>query len=406
MLTSIKTRLSIMMFLQYFVLGATVPVFSLYLTRYLKFSGLQTGAILSMSAVAAFVSPLAGAFIADRLLSATRFYGLCHCMAGVLMGVLSIQIRFEPFLGVYLMYMLAFGPTTSLSNAITFHHIPDSEKNFGGVRMWGTIGWIAVAWLFSLIWLRGAGAGDMVAGNLPDALKLSAMSSIFLGLYAFTLPSTPKAPKQKSVLKRLIPVESFRVMIHPNVILLSVISLVMSVAERFYYFGTGPFLQQIGFRESSIMPAMSLGQVPEVFAMGLLGFVLKRLGIKRVIALGILSGLGRFACFAVEGPHLLALVGISFHGFAFAFYFASAFIFLDRYCDTISRSGVHQLFAIITSGFGSIFGSMSAGKTLDICTLTGPGVINFRGFWSVPLGLSLFAFLILTLLYRERKNQI
>jgi hypothetical protein len=180
----------------------------------------------------------------------------------------------------------------------------------------------------------------------------------------------------------------------------------MSVAERFFYFGTAPFLRQIGFQESSIMPAMSLGQVPEVFAMGLLGFVLKRLGIKRVIALGILSGLGRFVCFAFEGPQLLALVGISFHGFAFAFYFASAFIFLDRYCDKISRSGVHQLFAIITSGFGSVLGSTSAGKTLDICTAADTEVINFRGFWSAPLGLSLLAFLILTLLYKEKKNQI
>jgi nucleoside transporter len=389
------------------VLGATVPVFSLYLTRYLKFSGLQTGTILSMSAVAAFVSPLAGAFIADRLLNATRFYGLCHCMAGALMGVLSFQTRFEPFLGLYLLYMLAFGPTTSLSNAIAFHHIPDSEKSFGGIRMWGTIGWIAVAWLFSFLWLRGGGGGnDVVSGNLPDALKLSSMASIFLGLYAFSLPSTPNAPKKKSTLKRLVPVESFRVMIHPNVLLLSVVSLIMSVAERFYYFGTAPYLRQLGFQESTIMPAMSLGQVPEVFAMGLLGLMLKRLGIKRVIALGILAGLGRFACFAVDGPHLLALAGISFHGFAFAFYFASAFIFLDGYCDKISRSGVHQLFAIITSGFGSIFGSTTAGKILDVYTLTGTNAINFRAFWSVPLGLSLFAFIVLIIFYKEKKNQI
>ena len=357
-----------------------------------------------MSAVAAFVSPLAGAFIADRLLNDTRLYGFCHCIAGVLMGVLSFQTRFEPFLSFYLMYMLVFGPTNSLSNAITFHHIPDSEKSFGGIRMWGTIGWIAVAWLFSLLWLRGGGGSDVVTSHLPDALKLSSMASIFLGLYAFTLPGTPNAPKQTSVLKRLIPVESFKVMVHPDVLLLSIISLMVSVVERFYYFGTGPFLRQIGFKEASIMPAMSLGQVPEAFAMGLLGLMLKRLGIKRVIALGILTGLGRFACFAVGGPHLLVLAGISFHGFAFAFYFASAFIFLDRYCDKISRSGVHQLFAIITSGFGSILGSMTAGKTLDMFTMAGADAINFRGFWMVPLGLSFLAFTVLILFFKENKN--
>ncbi len=400
MITSLKVRLSIMMFLQYFVLGATVPIFSLYLTRYLQFNGFQTGTILSMSAVAAFVSPLAGAFVADRLINATRLYGLCHLIAGILMGVLSFRSRFEAFLLIYLAYMLVFGPTHALSNAITFHHLRDSERSFGGIRMWGTIGWIAVAWFFGFFWLRSG--ADVTTSRLPDALILSAISSILLGLYAFTLP----VRQVKSVkLRSIIPVESIRIMVRRDILLLSLISFLVSFVNRFYYFGTGPFLRQIGFDESTIMPAMSLGQIPEVFAMGLLGLFLKRFGLKRVITIGILMELGRFSSFAIGMPTLLVLVGISFHGIAFACYHTSAFIYLDSHCSKDSRSGVHQLFAIITSGFGSFFGSLMAGKTLDMFTMANSGGTNFRNFWAVPAGLSLFALIVVMVFFKERKTE-
>ncbi len=386
-----------MMFLQYFVLGTTIPIFSLYLTRHLQFTGFQAGIILSMSAVAAFVSPFAGAFIADRLINATRFYGLCHIGAGALMGVLSYQRQFEPFLFVYLAYMLVFGPTNALSNAVTFHQLPDSERSFSGIRMWGTVGWIAVAWLFGYLWLGGG--DDVMASRLPDALKLSAIFSILLGLYAFSLPLSPgKSAKSQGI----IPIESFRVMMLRNVLLLSIISFLIAFVNRFYYFGTGPFLRQIGFKESSIMPAMSLGQVPEVFAMGLLSLFLKRLGLKRVIAIGVLMEMGRFTSFAIGWPTVLILAGISFHGIAFTFFFVTAAIYLDSHCNRRSRSGVHQLFAIITSGFGSCFGNLVAGKTLDLFSLAN-GEVNFRGFWTVPAGLSLFTIAIIMLFFQEKK---
>ena len=389
-----------MMFLQYFVLGATVPIFSLYMTGYLHFSGFQAGTILSMSAVSAFVSPLAGAFIADRLISAARLYGICHVLGGTVMGVLSFQTRFEPFLILYLIYMLLFGPTHALSNAVAFHHLPDSEKSFGGIRMWGTIGWIAVAWFFSFFWLRSS--GDIMTSRLPDALKLSAISSILLGLYGFSLPRTKL---KRAFEKRIFPVESFRVMVHRDVIVLSGISVLVSFINRFYYFGTGPFLSQIGFRAENIMPAMSLGQVPEVFAMGLLGFFLKRFGIKRVLAIGVLMELGRFTAFALGFPTLLVLMGISFHGIAYAFFFTTAFIYLDRHCDRLSRAGVHQLFAIINSGVGSLFGSLLAGKTLDVFKVSDSGLVNYHAFWVVPAGLSLLALGVILLCFHEPSGE-
>jgi MFS family permease len=208
----------------------------------------------------------------------------------------------------------------------------------------------------------------------------------------------------KRSITRVFPVESFRVMMHRNVLFLSIISFQVSFVNRFYYFGTGPFLRQIGFKESSIMPAMSLGQVPEVFAMVLLGFFIKRIGIKRVLALGILMELLRFLSFAVGVPTMIVYAGICFHGIAFAFFFTSASIYLDSHCSRTSRSGTHQLFTIITSGFGSLCGSLAAGKTLDRFALADAGGINFTGFWAVPAGISLFALIVVLLLFNDKKN--
>ncbi len=392
----IKTRLSIMMFFQYFVHGATIPILTLYLTRYLHFSGIQTGTILSMSAVAAFVSPFAGAFMADRRIRAPHLYGLCHILGGTLMGVLSFQHRFEPFLLLYLVYMIIFGPTNALSNAITFHHLRDSEKGFGGIRVWGTIGWIAVAWLFSYLWLQSS--NDILSSRLPDALKLSAISSFLLGIYAFTLPVFKI---RKDIKFRFFPVEAFRVMIKREVAILAAICFLVSFIDRYYYFGTAPFLRQIGFREADIMPAMSLGQVPEVFAMIFLGFFIGKLGSKRVLAVGVLMELARFSAFVIGTPTLLVLTGLSFHGIAYAFFFTTAFIYLDQHCDRISRSGVHQLFAIINSGIGNFLGSLMAGKTLDRFTIPETGWIDYRWFWMVPTLLSILTFTIIILFFKQ-----
>ena len=258
------------MFLQFFVLGATIPILSLYLREYLHFTGFQIGAVLAMSAVAAFVYPIIGALVADRLISARRLYGLCHLAGALLMVMLSVQDRFLPFLLLYLAYMLICGPTSALANVVTFHYLLGERLRFGSIRLWGTLGWIAVAWLFGG-WLAG---GDGSGGSrLPDAFKLSALASTLLGLYAFSLPAIARRPSGPV---GFIPKEALQVMRRGEVLLLSGLAFTVSFLDRFYYFGTAPFLRQLGFSETAILPAMSLGQMTEVFAMGFLGFLIAR----------------------------------------------------------------------------------------------------------------------------------
>jgi len=373
-----------MMFLQFFVAGATIPVMSLYLKGFLHFSGGQAGLILSMHAMAAFVSPLVGAFVADRFVSAERMLSVCHFFASVLMFVLTMQQSFANVLVVYLCYVLVAGPTAALANAVAFHHIPEAQRNFGGVRMWGTIGWVAVAWFFGFFWLGGA-VGEQATSRLPDALKLSAISSFVFSLYALTLPRSFAVSKKP---KKLIPVESFRVLVQPKIILIGLLAFMMSITNKFYYFGMAPFLTQFGVKESSIMPLMSVGQIAEIFAMLSLGLCLKRFGFKTVLVFGVLTQAWRFAALAIAGSVGIISSGVVFHGINFAFFMTASLIYIDSQCNKSSRTGVHQLLTIVNAGFGSLLGNLMAGKVMDIFT-SGSGAVNFRGYWTVPLVITL-----------------
>jgi nucleoside transporter len=382
---SLRIRLSVMMFLQYFIAGAFMPVMSLYLKEFLHFSGMQTGVILSATAAGALIAPVATSLVADRLLHAERLLGLLHCTGGVLLGFFSLQTEFVPVTLLYLGFTVINVPTFSLTNAIVFHHSPETRHAFGAVRVWGTIGWIAVAWLFSWLWLRGGGSG-VEASRLPDALKLAALSSLALGLYAFTLPIPHGLRAGRA---GFLPAASLRVLSAPPVVRLGLFMLLVSFFYRFYLFGTAPFLRAIGFTDSAILPVMSLGQVPEIFAMGILGWLLLRHGPKKIILLGLLLDVFRYATAAAGGPQWLVIAGLTGHGLAYTFLYTTAAIYLDRFCDGASRTGAHQLFVMMTAGIGGFAGNIFCGAVMDACTVNGASV-NYHAFWLVPsAGLSL-----------------
>lgn len=400
MYKAIKTRLAIMMFLQYVVMGTIWPIISMYLKQVLGFSGTQAGTILSMSAVAAFVAPVVGACVADRFISAERLLSLCHFSAAICMGLISLQTSFGAVALLYLAYTISMGPTVPLTNAITFHHAPDGQKNFGHTRVWGTIGWVVVAWGFGYLWL-GRTTGDMAhASRLPDALKLSAMASLGLGLYALTLPNAGKRIQGKI---RIIPMESIRVLIRPQVLLISAISLLIGIIDRYYYFGTALFLKHRGISEGSIMPMMSLGQIAEILAMVILARMLTWLGTKRTLLLGLLAEIIRFGAFAFGTSKLTLLLGNACHGLAYTFYFTAVYITIDRFCDKQSRTGLHQLFTIITSGFGALSANLLAGSCLDRF-VNMPDVADYRLFWAVPLVMAIVSFIILAAFLKGRED--
>lgn len=376
-------RLSTMMFLQFFVFGCTIPIFSLYMKDYLHFSGAQSGIILAMSAVPAFFAPLISSFIADRLISAERLLICCNIAGAAAMVALYYQRDFYPVLFFYLLYGLITGPAMALSTAIAFHHAPEAAKKFGGIRLWGTFGWFMAAWVFRYLW-----SGKESSEILRSALALSALSSVAISTYAFTLPVGLNRDKQVKVV--LFPRDSLKVVLQPEILCFSLISILITFADRFYMFGGAPFLKNLGFADRQILPVLSFGQIPEIIGLGVLGLILKRFGLKKTLLLGAFFEISRFLIF-LSGDRNLLYLGISFHGFTYAYFFIPLTMFLDTRCDKYSRAGAHQLFSMI-GGVGAFAGNLLAGFIADLSSANALKQIDFSRFWLVALLFSVAAF--------------
>ncbi len=377
-------RLSAVTFFLYFGFGAVTPILGLYLTDRLHFTGKQSGLIISASALSALVSPLVCSFLADRVISAERLFSLLLLGGGVLMGALYRTTEFWPFLLLYLLYTVTVGATGSLSNAIIFHKVTD-RREFGSIRLWGTLGWIAVALAFGWFWLRGTG-GKPMPERMPDALLLCALSMIGLGLYSLTLPASVQLDRNAK--PEFFPRAAFAVLRRPEVMGLAFLTLVANFTDRTYYYAAAIFLKQNGVAESNVMPMMSLGQIPEVLAMLFLGRMTARLGLIRVMLLGALFNVARYAFFIFGGGSCATLaLGVLMHGFAYTFFFATVFILLDGMTQRESRAGVHQLFTLAYSGVGGLLGSWGAGAFLDACRMD-KATVNFHLFWSLPFAVA------------------
>ncbi|MFP4192004.1 MAG: MFS transporter [Candidatus Hydrogenedentota bacterium] len=394
MTSGLHARLAAMMFLQYFAAGAILPILSHYLKNYLGFAPFQVGVVLAMPAVAATLAPLWVNVVADRYLRAEKVIALCHALAAMLMFALSFQDSFPAFVALYLLYSLVFMPCMGLTNTVTFHHATDEGRNFATVRTYGTVGWFAVAWLFGYFWLQRN--GGVAESRLPDALLLCAATSAVFAVYALTLPRS-EAAGQKTVTK---PWESLAVFARPGLMLLCLATFVNSILNQFYSYGAGPYLSAAGFTDQWIMPSLSLGQFTEMIIMALMAIWLGRFSIKALLIGGVAFQMARFAIFAFTESQWLAMAGVSLHGFTYALYFVTAYIYLNNHCHPWERAGAQQVFNIIIGGVGLLAGSLTAGGVGEWAA--GPdGAIDYHLFWTVPMVIAAGLTILLAVFFRE-----
>ena len=390
------SRLSIMMFLQYAVMGAVMPIMGLYLKSGLGFSPVQVGVVLAMPAVGALVAPVFAMRIADRLLSAERTLAVSHFLCGVLMLVLSYQTDYRAVVAVYLAYALAMAPTMGLTNAIAFHHLPNAGGDFGRVRVWGTVGWIAIAWVFAVLYVAPAAGAPPV--GLSMALTVSAGASFVLAAFAVRIPAAHDRPAAGT---RLF--HAAGLLLQRNILVLCIVTFLMAILNQFYMQWMGPYMSQIGFDDGAILPVLSLGQVFEIAAIAYLGWFLGKAGMKWMLMLGMALQLVRFLVFALAPTTAAVLPAVCLHGVSFAFYGVTAYIYLDRLCTPAERAGVQQLYGIASAGIGALLGSVLAGYTGQ-WLLAEDGDINFRLFWLVPAAISAFACAFLMLAFRPEAD--
>jgi len=394
-----KTRLGMMMFLQYAIWGAWAPVLSSYLINDVGFSGGQVGWIYALLPLATIISPFIGGQVADRWFSSEKVIGILALTGGVLLLVVSRTTDFNVMFVLMLVYSLLYAPTLALTNSIAMINLEDSEAEFGKIRVWGTLGWIAAGWL--LTGWRWGGQDGLLPMVQGDTLFLAGLMSILMGLQSFTLPHTPP---QKEGVKPWAFLESMKMLKVKEFAIFVGITFVVATELEFYYILTAPFLEsaKIGVSSASVPAVMTIAQVAEIFVMAfLLSYFLKKYGMRKTLAFGVVAWPIRYIIFAIGAPVWLVIASLALHGFCYVFFFVAAFIYVDKVAPPDIRASAQSLIAIVALGLGRFLGSLFAGKIRDVFTVAGE--TNWTHVFLVPCALTVVCAVAFLLFFREER---
>jgi nucleoside transporter len=390
----LRLNLSLMMFLEFAVWGSWYVVFVPYLVK-LGFSKAQAGALIGNFALGATFSTLFAGYIADRFFASERMMAVLHLAgAGLLYWMAQIQNPDDYWLlfAVSLAYCLLYNPTLTLVNAITFRHVPDATRDFPSIRLLGSLGWIAVGFLIDLLFASGGGKASDTNGPLLLAAGLSAV----LGIYCLFAPHTPPIARTGEAIPFLKAVGLFKDF---SFAVFFSISLILTIGLAFYFTSTSAFLEQkAGVTQTG--STLLIGQVCELIVLPLLPLFLWRLGMKWVLALGMLCWSIRYALFAVGGPeglsYALVIAGVVLHGFCFDFFFIAGSIYVDNEAPRDIRASGQALFSFLAYGVGMWLGSLLAGKLMEVYAG------DWYHFWLVPCIGVLISLTVFVLFFRMR----
>ncbi len=400
--TTKYVRLSAMMFLQFAVWGAWAVLIAGHMNN-LKFTGKEISYVFGTTAFGALISPLIAGWIADRIMPAQRFTALSHLLGGICLLAAWRQTEFWPLWTAIFLYAVLYMPTIALTNAIAFHHMGDSKK-FGNIRVWGTLGWIAVNWLLSLYLRYWEGRAPGIS-HVGDCLLVAGVLSFVMAAYCLTLPNTPPTKDTKNPYAFL---EAFQLMRNRNFAVLLLISFVVAIELPFYYNLTFLFLTEkgggVGLADSAANFAMSLGQVGEFVLMLLLWPSLRHLGMRKTIFLGILAWPVRYALFALIQPAWLMIAAQGLHGICYSFFFVGGMIAVERLSPKDIRSSAQGLIVFATNGVGMLVGHFVSGRVHDHFARP-DGAHNWPMIFLVPIGVTIFAGIAFWLLFSEQKYQ-
>jgi nucleoside transporter len=398
-------RLSLMMFLEFFVWGAWFVTLGTHLGD-LRFSGSQITTIYAMNNIAAIISPFFVGMIADRYFASQTVMGVLHLVGAALMYWSADISTFGLLLFGLLLYNLTYMPTLALVNAISFRQMETPEKQFPKVRVWGTIGWIVAGLVISFALSKSYGV-DVEKTAVP--LKMAAVASVLLGLYSFTLPKTPPQNAGKKISAgEILGLKALRLMKQRSFFVFVLCSLLISIPLAFYYSFTNLYLNDLGMEGAAAK--QSLGQVSEVGFMILMPFFFARLGVKKMLLVGMLAWVVRYAFFATGnlGPMAWMLyAGILLHGVCYDFFFVTGQIYVDKKASKDIRASAQGFITLVTYGVGIGLGNVVAGWVLDAFTKAGAAagkpVYDWKAVWWIPAIFAAAIALFFALTFKDRE---
>jgi len=388
---SLYIRLSIMMFLEFAVWGAWAPVLASHLVGPLRLTGKQTGWIYATLWLGCIVSPFIGGQIADRWVQTQWFLAVVHLAGGAVLLLSARQTRFSGLFCLMGLYSLLYAPTLALVNSLMFSHLLNPDAQAGGIRVWGTIGWI-VAGLLLALWRRSG--KPKVKGS--DALTLAGILSLVMGIFCFLLPRTPPPADPGNPLAF---VDAFKMMSDTNFLIFLVISFVVTTELQFYYVPTAPFLEDIGVQSKNVSAVMTLAQFAEIFAMAvLLPLLLPRVGFRWALVIGVVAWPVRYIVFAMMRPVWLVISSLLFHGLGYTFFFFVGQMYVDRVAGPDIRASAQALIAVVTLGFGNFIGTQITGVVMDL--FKKDGKFQWRPVFLVPCVLTVACAIAFILFFR------
>ncbi len=423
-----RNRLFLMMVMEFFIWGAWLPLIFSYLPS-LGFTPIQQAWVLNAFPLAAIVGMFFSNQFADRHFAAEKFLGFSQLVGGLALLGLGFTRDFWPFFTLMAVHCLLYVPTLSIVNSIAFAHMKDPRKEFGLIRMGGTLGWILAAWPFTFIlvdwakvkaaapqglvdWIGTALGSGLTGQALRQATRwtfiVAGAVSLALAAFSLLLPHTPARKKAAaaSSTERFAWLEALKLLKKPFVLILWLIALVDAFVHNLYFNWTGTFLGAapeaggVGIPGNWIMPVMSLGQVSEILTMVVLGVVLKKLGWRLTMLIGILGHAGRFAVYAFFSSEPWMIVAVQvLHGICYAFFFATVYIFVDTYFPKDVRSSAQGLFNVMILGLGVLVANTLGPWLLQTVFTTG-GVTDFRSLFLLPCLTALGAAVVLALAFR------
>ncbi len=395
----IRSKLSLMMFLEFFIWGAWFVTMGTYLAKVLSSEGFQIAAAYSTQSLGAIIAPFIIGLIADRFFAAQRILGVLHFIGAILMYLAAQAESFEAFYPIILSYMIIYMPTLALVNLVSFRQMNDPSTQFASIRVWGTVGWIVAGLIIGYVMLWETN------GLLRNTFYMASGVSAFLGFFSFLLPDTPPKGKSdtKPSLKDILGLDAIKLLKDKNYLEFFIASILISIPLAFYYQNANLFLNDAGMKNAA--GNMTFGQISEVGFMLLLPFFFKRFGLKITLLVGMGAWALRYLLFAFgdagEGAWML-FFGILLHGICYDFFFVSGQIYTDHKAGEKVKSAAQGLITLATYGLGMLVGFWLSGKIYNTYAIEGGGH-NWNMIWIIPAGIAVVVMLWFSLRFKNEK---
>ncbi len=420
---NVNARLSLMMFLQYAIWGAWLPILYPFLLGHRQFELGQVGAILAAGAIGAIIGPFIAGQIADRYFATEKFLAVSHLGGAVLVWFLADVDSYQAFLYLSLAYGLIYAPTLALTNSLSFHHLADRDRDFGKVRVWGTVGWIAAGIGFGQ-WLGAFHTpdGDVAlvqaaqdAGR-AGAFRLSSILGLIMAAYCLSLPNTPPSKRGSESNATFKALSEIR---HQPLLLLFLLAVPVSIIHQFYFVHTSAFLADLQRRASSADQLassinkvlgvgggglMTIGQMVEIAVLAAIPFAAKRVSRKALLAVGLVAYAARMALFAYTDSMVTILIGVGLHGLCFGCFIFVAFMVVDEETRSDVKASAQNLFNLVIIGIGIIVGSLFATEVAKLAT-GDDGVVDYTMLFRIPMWIAIACLVVLLLHYPSRSSK-